>query len=180
MEAGLSIARVNFSHGTHEHHAETVAMVRETARELSGPVAIIGDLQGPRIRIGDLDAPRDVRDGQDVVLVPGENAQGDQFPTTYAHLCDDLRVGDRILIDDGLIELVALEVTPASVTARVLHGGRIKGHKGSNLPGVSVSAPAITEEDWADWAFAVPPELDSRALRFAWRAADITDLREKI
>ncbi len=180
MEAGLSIARVNFSHGTHEQHAETVAMVRETARELSRPVAIIGDLQGPRIRIGDLDAPRDVRDGQDVVLVPGENAQGDQFPTTYAHLCDDLRVGDRILIDDGLIELVALEVTPASVTARVLHGGRIKSHKGINLPGVSVSAPSITEKDWADVAFAVQHELDYLALSFVRRAEDITELREKI
>ena len=180
MEAGLSIARLNFSHGTHEQHAETVAMVRETARELSRPVAILGDLQGPRIRIGDLDAPRDVRDGQDVVLVPGENAQGDQFPTTYAHLCDDLRVGDRILIDDGLIELVALEVTPASVTARVLHGGRIKSHKGINLPGVSVSAPSITEKDWADVAFAVQHELDYLALSFVRRAEDITELREKI
>ncbi|HEX9483103.1 MAG TPA: pyruvate kinase [Gemmatimonadaceae bacterium] len=180
MEAGLSIARLNFSHGTHEQHAETVAMVRETARELSRPVAILGDLQGPRIRIGDLDAPRDVRDGQDVVLVPGENAQGDQFPTTYAHLCDDLRVGDRILIDDGLIELVALEVTPVFVTTRVLHGGRIKSHKGINLPGVSVSAPSITEKDWADVAFAVQHELDYLALSFVRRAEDITELREKI
>lgn len=180
MEAGLSIARVNFSHGTHEQHAETVAMVRETASELSRPVAIIGDLQGPRIRIGDLDAPRDVRDGQDVVLVPGENAQGDQFPTTYAHLCDDLKVGDRILVDDGLIELVALEVTPVSVTARVLHGGRIKSHKGINLPGVSVSAPSITEKDWADVAFAVQHDFDYLALSFVRRAQDITELREKI
>ena len=160
MEAGLSVARLNFSHGTHEQHAATVALVRDTANELGRPVAILGDLQGPRIRIGDLAEPRQVTAGEDVVLVAGEDATGDQFPTTYEDLCNDLKVGDRILVDDGLIELVAIEVGSHTVHARVLHGGTIKSHKGMNLPGVAVSAPSITEKDWADVAFAVEHNLE--------------------
>ena len=180
MEAGLSVARLNFSHGTHEQHAATVALVRATAAELQRPVAILGDLQGPRIRIGDLAEPRMVNDGEDVVLVAGEDAGPGQFPTTYEDLCHDLKVGDRILVDDGLIELVALEVTDHTVTARVLHGGLIKSHKGMNLPGVAVSAPSITDKDWADVAFAVEHNLEYLALSFVRRAQDIAELREKI
>jgi pyruvate kinase len=181
MEAGLSVARLNFSHGTHEQHARTVALVRATALELGRPVAILGDLQGPRIRIGDLTEPREVADGDDIVLVAGEHdvAPG-QFPTTYDHLCDDLKVGDRILINDGLIELMTLEVDARTVHARVLHGGVIKSHKGINLPGVAVSAPSITEKDWADVAFAVEHDLEYLALSFVRRAQDIAELREKI
>jgi pyruvate kinase len=180
MEAGMNVARLNFSHGTHEQHAKTVSMVRETAEELQRPIAILGDLQGPRIRIGDLDKPREVKDGEDVVLVAGEDAKAGQLPTTYERLCDDVKVGDRILIDDGLIELVALEVHAPTVKARVLHGGIIKSHKGMNLPGVLVSAPSITEKDWADVEFAVKHKLEYLALSFVRRAADIAELREKI
>ncbi len=182
MEAGLGVARLNFSHGTHEQHAATVALVRATADELGRPVAILGDLQGPRIRIGDLAEPVTVSDGEDVILVAGEVVGPGQLPTTYDHLCDDVKVGDRILVDDGLIELVALDVnaTARTVTARVLHGGTIKSHKGMNLPGVAVSAPSITEKDWADVEFAVAHDLEYLALSFVRRAADISELREKI
>ncbi len=180
MEAGLNVARLNFSHGTHEQHAKTVALVRETARELDRPIAILGDLQGPRIRIGDLSTPREVKDGEDIVLVAGEHTTPGQLPTTYDRLCDDVKVGDRILVDDGLIELVALDVHAPTVTARVLHGGTIKSHKGINLPGVAVSAPSITEKDWADVHFAIEHKLDYLALSFVRRAADIAELREKI
>jgi pyruvate kinase len=180
MEAGLSVARLNFSHGTHEQHALTVALVRSCATELGKPIAIMGDLQGPRIRIGDLAEPRTVKDGEDITLVAGEDAAPGQFPTTYDNLCNDLRVGDRILVDDGLIELVALVVSEHTVLARVLHGGLIKSHKGINLPGVAVSAPSITEKDWADVAFAVEHQLDYLALSFVRRAQDIAELREKI
>jgi pyruvate kinase len=180
MEAGLNVARLNFSHGTHEQHAKTVELVRSTAASLGRPVAILGDLQGPRIRIGDLAAPREVQDGEDIVLVAGEDATGSEFPTTYEGLCRDVKVGDRILVDDGLIELVTLEVSGTRVHCRVLHGGRIKSHKGMNLPGVSVSAPSITEKDWADVAFANEHNLEYLALSFVRRAADIAELRTKI
>ena len=180
MEAGLNVARLNFSHGTHEQHARTVDLVRSTAQELGRPVAILGDLQGPRIRIGDLAAPRMVNDGEDVVLVAGEDANGSEFPTTYEDLCRDVKVGDRILVDDGLIELVTLEVSGTRVHCRVLHGGTIKSHKGMNLPGVAVSAPSITEKDWADAVFAVEHGLEYLALSFVRRAGDIAELRTKI
>ena len=180
MEAGLNVARLNFSHGTHEQHAKTVELVRSTAAELGRPVAILGDLQGPRIRIGDLAAPREVQDGEDIVLVAGEDATGDEFPTTYEGLCRDVKIGDRILVDDGLIELVTLEVSGTRVRCRVLHGGRIKSHKGMNLPGVDVSAPSITEKDWADVSFALEHQLEYLALSFVRRAADIAELRTKI
>jgi pyruvate kinase len=180
MEAGLNVARLNFSHGTHDLHAATVALVRSVAEELGRPFAFLGDVLGPRIRIGDLAAPREVKDGEDIVLVAGEDAAPGQFPTTYEHLCDDVKVGDRILVDDGLIELVTLEVAAPRVRARVLHGGTIKSHKGMNLPGVAVSAPSITEKDWADVAFAVEHKLEYLALSFVRRAADIAELRTKI
>ncbi|HEY2066426.1 MAG TPA: pyruvate kinase [Gemmatimonadaceae bacterium] len=180
MEAGMNVARLNFSHGTHEQHRVTVQLVRDVAAELDRPIAILGDLQGPRIRIGELAAPREVSDGQDVVLVAGENAGPDELPTTYENLCDDVKVGDRILVDDGLIELVALEVHAPRVVARVLHGGTIKSHKGMNLPGVAVSAPSITEKDWADVAFAVEHRLEYLALSFVRRAGDIAELRTRI
>jgi len=180
MEAGLNVARLNFSHGTHEQHARTVELVRSTAAALERPVAILGDLQGPRIRIGDLDVPREVVDGQDIVLVAGEDATGEEFPTTYEGLCKDVKVGDRILVDDGLIELVTLDVSGTRVHCRVLHGGRIKSHKGMNLPGVAVSAPSITEKDWADVDFANEHKLEYLALSFVRRAADIAELRTKI
>jgi pyruvate kinase len=180
MEAGLNVARLNFSHGTHEQHAKTVALVRETAEALGRPVAILGDLQGPRIRIGNLATPRVVKDGEDITLVAGEDAGPTEFPTTYEGLCDDVKVGDRILVDDGLIELVTLEVSGTRVTCRVLHGGTIKRNKGMNLPGVAVSAPSITEKDWADVAFAVEHKLEYLALSFVRRAEDITELQAKI
>jgi pyruvate kinase len=180
MEAGLNVARLNFSHGTHEQHARTVQLVRSTAEELGRPVAILGDLQGPRIRIGDLATPRVVKDGEDIVLVAGEDAGPSEFPTTYDRLCDDVKAGDRILIDDGLIELVTLEVSGTRVHCRVLHGGTIKSHKGMNLPGVAVSAPSITEKDWADVSFALDHGLEYLALSFVRRAADIAELRAKI
>lgn len=177
VEAGLNVARINFSHGTHEQHAATVAMVRAVATETGRPIAILGDLQGPRIRIGDLPAPIQLEDGADAVLVPEGVASGAEIPVTYDMLADDVHVGDRILINDGLLELVVLDVSKPRVTARVLHGGRLTSHKGINLPGVSVSAPSITEKDREDIAFAIKQDLEFIALSFVRRAEDIAELR---
>ena len=180
MDAGLNVARINFSHSTHEQHAATIALVREVADRTGRPIAILGDLQGPRIRIGDLAEPLILEDGSDVVLVPEGHAGANEVPVTYASLADDVHVGDRVLINDGLIELVVLDVTKPRVTARVLHGGPLASHKGINLPGVQVSAPSITDKDREDVAFAAEQGLEYIALSFVRRAEDIAELRSMI
>ncbi len=177
VDAGLNVARINFSHSTHEQHAATIALIREVAESSTRPIAIMGDLQGPRIRIGDLPAPLDLADGSDIVLVAEGNEQGHEIPVTYANLADDVHVGDRVLINDGLIELVVLDVAKPRVTARVLHGGPLSSHKGINLPGVQVSAPSLTEKDRDDIVFAGEQGLDYLALSFVRRAQDIAELR---
>ena len=178
VQAGLNVARLNFSHGTHEQHAQLVARVREVSDELGCPVAILGDLQGPRIRVGDLPVPIDLKDGDDLTLVyEGEERAAAEIPVTYESLAEDVRVGDRILINDGLIELLVLEVAAPRVRARVVHGGPLKSHKGLNLPGVQVSAPSLTEKDRADVAFAIEHRLEYLALSFVRRPEDIDELR---
>ncbi|HEV8448072.1 MAG TPA: pyruvate kinase [Gemmatimonadaceae bacterium] len=178
--AGLNVARINFSHSTHEQHAATIALIREVATETKRPIAILGDLQGPRIRIGELGNTRELLDGSDVVFAPEGKEKGDEVPVTYEALADDVNDGDRILINDGLIELVVLDVAKPRVTARVVHGGTLSSHKGINLPGVQVSAPSITSKDREDIAFAVQQELEYVALSFVRRAQDIAELRQLV
>ena len=180
MEAGMNVARLNFSHGTHEQHAETIATVRRLSRDRKQPIAILGDLQGPRIRVGDITSAITVAPGQDVTLVQEGLESPGEIPITYDHLATDVHVGDRILIDDGLIELIAMEINAPRVRTRVLHGGDINAHKGLNLPGIHVSAPSITEKDEADVRFAVEHDLDYLALSFVRRARDIESLREML
>ena len=178
LDAGMSVARINFSHGTHASHAQTIALVRQLAKERDRPVAILGDLQGPRIRIGDLAAPVFVAPGDEVILCDEDTSTGSDLPVTYTDIARDVKVGDRILIDDGLIELVVLDIKAQRVVTRVLHGGEVRSHKGMNLPGVQVSAPSITEKDRADAQFAVDQGLDYVALSFVRRAEDLADLRK--
>ncbi|HUF25466.1 MAG TPA: pyruvate kinase [Gemmatimonadaceae bacterium] len=180
MEAGLDVARINFSHSTHSQHAAVIAMVRELSAELERPVAILGDLQGPRIRVGDLVAPLQLEPGADVVLAPERATRPGEIPITYEELARDVSVGDRILLDDGLLELMALEVEPPRVHARVVHGGQLRSHKGMNLPGVHVSAPSITDKDRADIAFAIDHQLEYLALSFVRKPDDILSLRELV
>src|SRR6187549_1542682 len=177
IDAGLSVARINFSHGTHAQHARTISLVRQLAAERGRPVAILGDLQGPRIRIGDLPSSVAVSPGDEVVLCDEATAAAGDMPVTYPDIARDVHVGDRILVDDGLIEMVVLDIRGQRVTTRVLHGGEIRSHKGMNLPGVQVSAPSITEKDHGDAKFAVEQGLDYLALSFVRRAEDLEQLR---
>jgi pyruvate kinase len=180
IAAGMNVARINFSHGTHEQHAEVIGAVRRLAKDAGRPVAILADLQGPRIRIGDIPAPIMLVEGSDMVLVPEAVAEVGEVPVTYGELANDVKVGDRILINDGLLDLVVLDVHAPRVVARVVHGGPMASHKGINLPGVLVSAPSITEKDRADITFAVAQEVDYLALSFVRRAKDIEGLRRLI
>lgn len=180
IEAGMNVARLNFSHGTRDEHRRTIEMVRTAAAGLGQPVGILGDLQGPRIRIGDLDQPVTVETGDDMILAYEGQERPGEFPVTYDRLASDVSVGDRILIDDGLLELVVLDVEEPRVRARVIFGGEVKEHKGLNLPGVHVSAPSITEKDRDDAAFAAEADLDYLALSFVRRGEDIEALRELV
>jgi pyruvate kinase len=177
VDAGMNVARINFSHGTHEQHRETIALVREVAEELKRPVAILGDLQGPRIRIGDIPTPLPLESGTEVVLAPEDSAHAGEIPVTYDRLAEDLHVGDRVLIDDGLLDLVVMDVKKPRVRARVLHGGLLRSHKGMNFPGVLVSAPSLTDKDRADVTFAVKQDVEYLALSFVRRAEDVEELR---
>ncbi len=180
LDAGMNVARINFSHGTYEQHAGVIEVVRAAAAERDVPVAILGDLQGPRIRIGELPAPRALAAGSDIIFAPEGVARDSEVPITYAALADDVHAGDRILVDDGLIEVMVLDAVRPRVYGRVVHGGDLRSHKGMNLPGVHVSAPSITPKDRADIAFAVAHDLDFLALSFVRRAADIAELRALI
>ena len=180
MEAGLDVARINFSHSTHAQHAHVISMVRDLAKQVGKPVAILGDLQGPRIRIGDLIAPLQLEPGVDVILAPEHDTHPGEVPITYEDLSRDVDEGDRILLDDGLLELMVLKVEAPRVIARVVHGGPLRSHKGMNLPGVHVSAPSITDKDRADIVFAVDKQLDYLALSFVRRPDDIRQLRALI
>lgn len=175
--AGVNVCRLNFSHGTHEIHARTVATIRGIAQDLQRPVAILGDLQGPRIRIGALSAPLQLDEGQQLVLAHESLAQAGEIPVTYDHIAEDVHVGGTILVDDGLLALEVTKLAGARVHARVRYGGLLKSNKGMNLPGIDVSAPSLTEKDRADILFAIEQDLDYLALSFVRRPEDILELK---
>lgn len=180
VDAGMNVARINFSHGTHAGHAKVIAAVRAIAKETGRPVAILGDLQGPRIRIGDLPATLDIVPGTGYTFVPEGSARGSDIPVTYDDIARDVRVGGRILVNDGLLELTVTRVDGDRVSVTAVYGGPMKSHKGMNLPGTDVSAPALTDKDRADIAFAVQQELSYIALSFVRRPEDIAQLRALI
>lgn len=177
MLAGMNVARLNFSHGTHEAHARTVANIRGIAEDLRRPIAILGDLQGPRIRIGVLPEAKEIREGDTFVLAPEQTATGKEIPVTYDDIAKDVRTGGTILVDDGLLALEVTGVHGDRVAVKVRYGGLLKSNKGMNLPGIDVSAPSLTEKDRADIPFAIEHDLDYLALSFVRRAEDINELR---
>src|SRR5437667_2102733 len=175
--AGANVIRVNSSHGTPELRASWIAAVRKAAEVADVAVAVLVDLQGPRIRVGKLAAPRVLRAGETVVFAPEEVARGDELPTTYADLAADVRPGARILLDDGLLSLEVTRIAAPRVEGRVVDGGTLTAHKGMNLPGLHVSAPALTDKDREDAAHAVAAGADFLALSFVRRAEDMGELR---
>ena len=170
------MARINASHGSPEQRAALLASARRAASRADKPVALLLDLQGPRIRVGDLPAPMVLEPGRTVVLAPEGTAAPGEIPTTY-DLAADVREGTQILLDDGLMALEVVRVRPPRVEARVKDGGELTSHKGINLPGVTVSAPALTDKDRADVAFAIEHGVEYLALSFVRRAEDVVALR---
>jgi len=176
IEAGMDVARLNFSHGTHQEHAESFAMLREAAMKFQKPIAILADLQGPKIRTGALAGGGTVllRTGQKFVITTAK-VLGDttRVNTTFHPLPREVKKGDRILLSDGLIELRAEKTSHTEVTCQVVNGGILGEHKGINLPGVKLHVPALTEKDRADLRFVAAHGADYIAVSFVRHPEDI-------
>ncbi|HWC72769.1 MAG TPA: pyruvate kinase [Gemmatimonadales bacterium] len=180
LQAGTNVLRINASHGTPEQRAEWIGVARNVANQNGVAVAVLLDLQGPRIRVGDLSSPRELRPGQEIVFAPEDVAQGDELPTTYDGLATDAKVGSRILLNDGLLSVEVTAVESPRVRGRVIDGGILTAHKGMNLPGVQVSAPALTEKDCEDVRDAMKVGVDYLALSFVRRPEDLEQLRKLV
>jgi pyruvate kinase len=183
VSAGMNVARLNFSHGEWEEHGAVIERVRRVSERLGRSVAILQDLQGPKIRTGKL------KGGQPIALVNGapltittQNIEGYAgiVSTTYQALPQDVKPGDCILLDDGLLELRVVDSDETEVHCIVVHGGLLKEHKGINLPGVAVSAPALTEKDREDLKFGIQHDVDYVALSFVRRPEDIVEAKAYI
>ena len=182
---GVDVARLNFSHGLHEEHAQVLDRLRAASRHLGKAVAVLQDLQGPKIRTGPLEAGRagvQLEPGSELVIsTDGEIAGNAQrLSTTYPHLAEDVRPGDRLLIDDGLIELRVLSTDGVRARAEVVEGGLLGEHKGINLPGVPLRAEALSAKDRMDLAFGISHGVDYVALSFVRSAEDIAACRAEM
>jgi pyruvate kinase len=176
VDAGMDVARLNFSHGTHADHEKAYRMVRDASDAAGKAVGILADLQGPKIRLGRFAAgPVEWRTGETVAIttddVPGNH---DRVSTTYAQLANDAKVGDRLLIDDGKVALEVTGVDGADVRCLVLEGGPVSNNKGLSLPNVDVSIPPLSEKDIEDLRFALGLRVDFVALSFVRSPDDAT------
>jgi pyruvate kinase len=183
IAAGMNVARLNFSHGTHSEHAAVIAAIRRVSRRLSKPISILQDLQGPKIRIGTLVGGEAVllRDQAPFTITTREvEGTADEVSTTYDGLPGDVHRGDRLLLDDGRMELAVEGVVGEDVHTRVVHGGMLKEHKGINLPGVMVNIPSLTEKDREDLEFGVAQGVDYVAMSFVRRPEDLANLKRAL
>lgn len=183
MLRGMDVARLNFSHGTHEQHALVIDRLRRVAAGLERSICIMQDLQGPKIRTGLLKshAPVSLKKGQSVVITPNDvEGTTEVISTTYQDLAGDVRPGERILLSDGRIELVVREVRNGEVLCEVLNGGMLGENQGINLPGTNVSIPSLTEKDLRDLEFGLHQGVDLVALSFVRTVQDVVAANKAI
>ena len=186
FQAGVGVCRLNFSHGGLDSHLQMLRNIREAAARWSQPIAILGDLGGPKIRLGKV-AEHNGCDGMPIQvgdeLVIQRAAcvgQDGRVSSIYANLVDDVQVGHRLLIEDGLLRFICTEKNYIEIRCNCTIGGILKSSKGINLPDTSVNVPSITQRDWecVDWA--IENDLDYLALSFVRSAADLLLLREHL
>ncbi len=177
IRAGVNIVRINSSHGNREERIRLMNVVSRLREELRRPVGLLVDLQGPRIRVGTLKAPRQLDVGEKIVFAPEDEAREGDIPTTYEQLADDVESGACILLDDGMLNTEVIRVDGRRVHAVVRYGGLLKSNKGMNLPGVRVSAPAVTDKDKKDIEAALTHGADLIGVSFVRRAEDLEAVR---
>lgn len=183
IDAGMDVARLNFSHGTHEDHGRLISIVRDQAAAVGRVIPVMMDLQGPKIRIGTIpDGPVYLEKGDLVELtgLPIERSTSKRLYIDYATLSQDVSVGKKVLIDDGHLELVVTELRGETVVAEVIIGGIVTSRKGVNLPNIKTTSPALTDKDLTDIEFGLKSEVDLIALSFVRAPADVDDLLGRI
>lgn len=181
-EAGASVFRLNFSHGSLDDHGRVLRAVRQVEAELGQPLGVLGDLSGPKIRVGAVqEGGVAVEAGEDVMFQPEPIvATGRRFSSTYPGLTEDVRTGQRLLINDGAIRMLVVERRQGAITCRVTTGGLITTGKGINLPQTRLNLETITAKDWACLEWAVANDLDFLAMSFVRRAEEIQRLRHRM
>lgn len=175
VNAGMDVARLNFSHGEHEDHAQNYRWVREASDATGRAVGILADLQGPKIRLGRFKEGSTYWADGEIVRITVDDVEGthDRVSTTYKNLADDACPGDRLLVDDGKVGLECIEVDGNDVVCRVIEGGPVSNNKGVSLPGMNISVPALSEKDIADLRFALKLGVDFIALSFVRSPSDV-------
>ncbi len=183
VQAGADVFRLNMSHGTHETHRAVYRRVRDVANKTGRrPTAVLVDLSGPKIRVGRFAGGQvSLERGREVTVTTRDVMGGDGLvPSQYDALPDDVKPGNRILLDDGALELEVVRIEATEVVCTVTVGGELKDHKGMNLPGASLSAPSLTDKDREDAKFALKLGADFLALSFVRSADDVRELRKLI
>jgi pyruvate kinase len=176
LRCGMDVARLNFSHGTHEDHQQRIAMLRRVAAEQGRTICILQDLQGPKIRTGKLEGRKAIllEAGRQITITSRDVAGTPALvSTTFQTLARDVEVGGRILFSDGRIELRVAAIDGTDVICDIINGGKLAEHQGINLPGAVLSVPALTEKDEEDLAFGLQNDVDMVAVSFVRRAADV-------
>ncbi len=179
IEEGMNVARLNFSHGNHEEHRARINAIRQAASEAGKSVAILLDTKGPEIRTGDLEVDSvELKDGEVLILttelIPGNEKR---VSITYPSLVNDVKPGNTILIDDGLIGLTVEEIQGQNIICRIHNGGTLKSKKGVNVPGVEINLPGITEKDAKDIEFGIENGVDFIAASFVRKGSDVLEIR---
>ena len=183
LAQGVDVCRINFSHGDHADIARTVALVRELDKELESYTSILADLQGPKLRVGEMaNGPIELKDGSELVIATdGTKGVPGRVSTSYAQFPHDVKPGERVLLDDGKLQLEVIATDGKSeVRTRVINGGMLSANKGINLPNTKVSLPSLTEKDLRDLAFALELDVDWIGLSFVRSAQDIRELKAHI
>ena len=180
IRAGMSVARINFSHGDHATHGQSIATLRQVAEEEGRLVAVMADLQGPKLRVGEIEGGLvELREGDVLTLTthPRPGAMG-EIPVPHPELLRDLRPGQTVLLDDGRLELVVVRAGEGFLKCRVVTGGKLTSHKGINVPGATLRFSALMPKDREDGLFALEQGVDFFALSFVRRPADVRELRQ--